>query len=71
MTAEEWMQKGYSDGWRGKGPYSPPNHPVARAAYDHGWKNAEADCGIRAPHPCPSDVRERAEAIIAADKDDE
>ena len=66
MNANEWMSKGYMDGWRGKGPYAPPNHPIARAAYDHGWRSADADNGSPRTETI-TETREAAYAIIAAD----
>lgn len=69
MKADEWMARGYMDGWKGKGPYSPPNHPVAKAAYDHGWRSAEADNG-KPRSETVAETREQAAAIIAADGED-
>ena len=68
MNARDWMVRGYMDG-RG-GSYSPPNHPVAQAAYDHGWGSAEDDRLPRSKRGTIAEVRAMAAAIIAADEAD-
>lgn len=67
MDARAWMAQGYMDGR--SGVHSPPNHPIARGAYEHGQQSARND-EVRVPNAPYAERVAAADAIFAADEAD-